>query len=73
MKGPVALAVLAEQELLEEPSGMGAVPFRRAGVRHRLDQLILWRQSSRPALRFTPDVKESFHDILGETSVIERW
>ena len=37
----VALAVLAEQELLEEPGGMGAMPFGRAGVRHRLDQLVL--------------------------------
>ena len=35
----VASTVFAEQELLEEPGGMGAVPFRRAGVRHRLDQL----------------------------------
>jgi hypothetical protein len=51
---------------------MGAVPFRRAGVRHGLDQLILRRQSSRPALCLVPDEKESFHDIPGETSVIER-
>src|ERR1700738_3555497 len=44
VKGRVASAVFAEQELLEEPGGMGAVPFRRARVRHRLDQLVLWRQ-----------------------------
>jgi hypothetical protein len=34
VKRLVALAVLAEQELLEEPGGMGTVPFRRARVRH---------------------------------------
>src|SRR6266436_10339007 len=33
MKGLVAPAMLAEQELLEEPGGMGAVPFGRARIR----------------------------------------
>src|ERR1035437_5310673 len=33
VKGLVALAAFAEQELLEEPGGMGAVPFRRARIR----------------------------------------
>ena len=37
VEGLVAPAVLAEQELFEEPGGMGAVPFRRARIRHRLD------------------------------------
>ena len=46
VKRLVALAVFAEQELLEEPGGMGAVPFGRAGIRHRLDQLILRRQGA---------------------------
>jgi len=41
MVGRIALAVLAEQELLEKPGGMGAVPFCRARVRHGLDQLVL--------------------------------
>src|SRR5258707_392952 len=49
MVRPVAWTVFAEQELLEEPGGMGAVPFRRAGVRHRLDQLILRREGRGPA------------------------
>jgi len=39
--GHISLAVLAQQELLEKPGGMGAVPFGRACVRHGLDQLIL--------------------------------
>ncbi len=55
VKRLVALAVFAEQELLEEPGGMGAVPFRRAGVRHRLDQLILRRQRRGPALGLVSD------------------
>src|SRR5689334_2939761 len=46
----IALAVLAEQELLEEPGGMGAMPLGRAGVRHRLDQLVFGAQGSGPAL-----------------------
>ena len=70
VKRLIALAMLAEQELLEEPGGMGAVPFRRAGVRHRLDQLILRRQSGGPALGLVPDVKEGFHQILGEAAGI---
>ena len=51
VKRLVSRAVFAEQELLEEPGGMGAVPFRRAGVRHRLDQLILGRQRARRGAR----------------------
>ena len=51
MEGLVALAVLAEQELLEEPGGMGAVPFRRAGVRHRLDELVFGAQAARRGAR----------------------
>ena len=70
MKRLVALAVFAEQELLEEPGGMGAVPFRRAGVRHRLDQLILRRQGGGAALGLVSDGKEGFHQILGEAAGI---
>ena len=70
VKGLVALAVFAEQELLEEPGGMGAVPFRRAGIRHRLDQLILRRQGGGAALGLVPDGKEGFHQILGQAAGI---
>ena len=70
VKRPVAFAMFAEQELLEEPGGMGAVPFRRAGVRHRLDQLILRRQGGGPAFGLVPDVKKGFHQILGEAAGI---
>src|ERR1700681_743151 len=65
MKGLVSRAVFAEQELLEEPGGMGAVPFRRACVRHRLNQLILRRQRSRAALGLVSHRKECFCQILG--------
>ena len=70
VKRLVALAVLAEQELLEEPGGMGAVPFRRAGVRHRLDQLILRRQGRGAALGLVADRQIGFHQILGEAAGI---
>ena len=70
VEGLVALAVLAEQELLEEPGGMGAVPFGRTGVRHRLDQLVLGTQGSGPALGLVPDRQIGFHQILGERAGI---
>lgn len=41
VEGPVARSVLAEQELLPEPCGMGPVPFGRAGIGHGLDLLVL--------------------------------
>ena len=62
----IALAMLAEQELLEEPGGMGAVPLRRAGVRHRLDQLVLGAQRRGPALGLVPDGQIGFDQSLGE-------
>jgi hypothetical protein len=66
MEDLVALAVLAEQELLEEPGGMRAMPFGRAGVRHRLDQLVLRAQGRGPALGLAADSQIGFHQILGE-------
>ena len=66
VEGLVALAVLAEQELLEEPGGMGAMPFRRARVRHRLDQLVLGAQGGGPALGLVPDGEIGLDQILGE-------
>ena len=70
MKGLVAAAMFAEQELLEELGGMGAVPFRRARIRHRLDQLILWRQGGGAALGLVSDREIRFHQILGEAAGI---
>src|ERR1700712_6134766 len=55
MKRLVAIAMFAEQELLEEPGGMGAVPFGWAGVRHRLDQLIFRRQRAGAVLGLVAD------------------
>ena len=68
VKRLVAIAVLAEQELLEEPGSMGAVPFRRAGVRHRLDQLVLRRQGGGAALGLVADRQIGFHQILGKAA-----
>ena len=66
MKRLVSRAVFAEQELLEEPGGMGAVPFRRAGVRHRLDQLILRAEGGGAALGLVADRQIGFHQTVGE-------
>src|SRR3546814_2621927 len=40
----VARQIRFQQEGLEEPGDMGAVPFRRAGIGHRLDLLVLGAQ-----------------------------
>src|SRR3954447_10649071 len=66
MEGLVTFAVLAEQELLEEPGGVGAMLFGRAGVRHRLDELVFGAQGSGPALGLAADSQAGFHQILGE-------
>ncbi len=66
MERLIALAVLAEQELLEEPGGMGAMPLGRAGVRHRLDQLILGTQRGGAPLGLASDGQIGLHQILGE-------
>ena len=58
--------MLAEQELLEEPGGMGAMPFGRTGVRHGLDRLVLGAQRRGPALGLATDRQIGFHQILGE-------
>ena len=47
---PDSPADAAQQELLEEPGGVRAVPFGRARVRHRLHDLVLGRQRRRAAL-----------------------
>ena len=43
-------SVRFEQKLFEEPGGVGAMPFGRAGVSHRLHLLILVRQRRGAAL-----------------------
>ena len=68
MEGLVIPAVLAEQELLEEPGGMGAVPFCRACVWHRLDQLILRGQRGGSALGLVSHREISFRQILGQSA-----
>jgi hypothetical protein len=64
--GRIARTVLAEQKLLEEPGGMGAVPLRRTGVRHRLHQLVLGRQGGGAALGFVADGEIRFGQFSGK-------
>jgi hypothetical protein len=45
---------------------MGAVPFRRAGVRHRLDQLIFRAQGCGPALGLISHRKKGIREVIGE-------
>jgi hypothetical protein len=59
---------LAKQELLEKPGGVGAVPFRGACVRHRLDQLIFCRQGGGAALGLIPHREKGFCQISGKAS-----
>src|SRR5579863_8488259 len=70
MKWLVSPAVFAEQELLEEPGGMGAVPFRRARVRHRLDELVFRGQRGSAALGLISHRKKSLCQVLGEAAGI---
>src|SRR5262245_5948971 len=50
----IGRGVRRQDELLEEPGGMGAMPFDRAGVRHRLYELVLRRQRRGAPLGFRP-------------------
>jgi hypothetical protein len=42
------------------------MPFGRAGVRHRLDELVLGAQGRGPALGLVADGQIGFYQILGE-------
>ena len=50
-----------QQELLEKPGGMRAVPFGRAGIRHRLDDLVLGRQRRGESFGMRPDLAKRLH------------
>ena len=47
---------LRQRKGLEEPAGVGQVPLGRAGVRHRLDDVILRRQRSAQPLGHAADM-----------------
>ena len=70
MERLVARTMLAEQELLEEPGGVRAVPFRRARIRHRLDQLVLRRQRRGAPLGLVADGQIGVDQPLGERAGI---
>ena len=53
VEDPVIMCVRLQQELLEKPGRMRAVPLDRARVRHRLHDLVLGRQWRRAALGLT--------------------
>ena len=50
----VGRVVRHKQELLEKPGDMGAVPFGRRGIRHRLHDLVFRRQMRGARLGFRP-------------------
>jgi hypothetical protein len=51
---------------------MGTVPLGGAGVRHRLDQLILRAQGTGPAFGLVPNGEIGLHQILGEGAGISK-
>ena len=51
---PIARRKPAQQKLFEEPRDMGAMPFGRARIRHRLDHLVFGRQQRGAPLGFRP-------------------
>ena len=53
---PVARKFLQQQEGLEEPGRVSLVPLRGAGIRHRLRDLVLWRQWGSEQLGQRPDL-----------------
>ena len=56
---PVSRVERPKQKGLEEPAGMGEMPFRRADVGHRLDRLVLGRQVGGERLGFPADRREA--------------
>src|SRR5262245_40045638 len=66
VKGRITRAMLTEQKLFEEPRGVGAMPFRRTCVRHRLNELIFRTQGRSATLGLIADGEEGFHQIQGE-------
>ena len=59
VEDPVRGVVRHQQELLEEPGDMRAVPLGRACIRHRLNDLVLGRQMRRTLFRFRPHTTKS--------------
>jgi hypothetical protein len=51
---------------------MGAVPLRRARIRHRLDQLVFGGKGGGPALGLVPDGEIGFDQPLGESAGIRK-
>src|SRR5581483_1300627 len=49
---------------LEKPGDVGAMPFGRRGVRHRLHDLVFRRQMGRPPLRLATHAAKSRQPIL---------
>src|SRR5690349_21220696 len=64
MKGAVSGPMFSKQKLLEKPGSVGAMPLRRARVRHRLDQLIFRRKRGGATFGLIPHCKKSFSEIL---------
>jgi hypothetical protein len=56
----IGRVVRLNQKRLEEPGGVRAMPFGRAGVRHRLDCLVLGGERRRASLGLTAHATEGF-------------
>ena len=62
-----------QQKLLEEPGDMGTVPFRRTGLGHRLDRLVLGRKRRRAPLGLGAHGVEGVEPILTRVARIGRF
>ena len=52
VENPIGLGMRPQQKLFEEPGHMRAMPFGRARIGHRLNDLVLGRQQRRAAFGF---------------------
>ncbi len=64
----IGLGVRPQQELFEEPCHMRAVPFGRARVGHRLNDLVLGRKQSRAAFRLGAHRAKGIEPVLSRIS-----
>src|SRR6266404_569107 len=62
--------VRCHNELLEEPSGVGAMPLDRTGIGHRLDDLILRRQRRGAPLGLGPHNPKDFRPCVPRIAAI---
>src|SRR5262249_45684733 len=62
-----------QNELLEEPCRVGAMPFDRTGIRHRLDDLILRRQRRGAPLGLGPHSPKDIRPCVAGIAAMMIW